>query len=298
MAIALLPVALGGGAAYLLYQYFFPPKPQLQSLRRIDGTGTPVQVVVPVTKTKPVIGRAIAPVPPGNIPTPHVAPTVTTPSPPPIPATYSPPPRIELPQVLTSTGNSTLTVSSNQDVQRALNTLGMATPPLVVDGQIGPKSQAAIRSFQSQHGLTVDGIAGPQTKTALQAALGGLAATGSDIGTNSVVQNAATVAPPLDLTSGVTVSTNKDVQHALNLLGASPILVEDGAIGPKSIAAIKAFQISHGLVADGVAGPKTKAALALALAPQPSIVAGMAGEGDLGGVHSSSKKDKKLTHLT
>ena len=65
-------------------------------------------------------------------------------------------------------------ISTNQDVQRALNTLHVATPPLVADGVIGPKSKAAIISFQAAHGLTQDGIAGPQTKSALQAAIAGL----------------------------------------------------------------------------------------------------------------------------
>jgi hypothetical protein len=63
------------------------------------------------------------------------------------------------------------------------------------------------------------------------------------------------------------VATLKDVQHALNLLGASPALVEDGVNGPKTIAAVRAFQAQHpALVVDGAAGPQTKAALAAALA--------------------------------
>jgi hypothetical protein len=63
-----------------------------------------------------------------------------------------------------------------------------------------------------------------------------------------------------------TVSTVRDVQHALNVLGASPPLVEDGVSGPKTQAAIRAFQAAHGLTVDGVAGPITKAALQDALA--------------------------------
>ncbi len=55
---------------------------------------------------------------------------------------------------------------TNVEIQRALNTLG-ASPPLAMDGKLGPKSVAAIKSFQTAHGLTPDGIAGPKTKTAL-----------------------------------------------------------------------------------------------------------------------------------
>lgn len=57
------------------------------------------------------------------------------------------------------------------------------------------------------------------------------------------------------------------VQRRLNELGAKPPLATDGAWGPKSKAALVAFQRSRGLVADGVPGPKTLAALGLATAP-------------------------------
>lgn len=47
------------------------------------------------------------------------------------------------------------------------------------------------------------------------------------------------------------------VQSKLNQLGASPQLGVDGAWGPKSKAALMAYQSSHGLVADGIPGPLT-----------------------------------------
>jgi peptidoglycan hydrolase-like protein with peptidoglycan-binding domain len=55
-------------------------------------------------------------------------------------------------------------------VQRALNHLGTA-PPLVEDGILGTATMAAIRTFQSAHGLGVDGTAGPKTQEALAAEL-------------------------------------------------------------------------------------------------------------------------------
>jgi putative chitinase len=55
-------------------------------------------------------------------------------------------------------------------VQGSLNQLG-ANPPLNVDGQSGPATQAAIRSFQQKAGLPVDGVAGPQTIAAIEQAL-------------------------------------------------------------------------------------------------------------------------------
>jgi lysozyme len=53
------------------------------------------------------------------------------------------------------------------------------------------------------------------------------------------------------------------IQTRLNTEGAQPELEVDGDLGPLTIAAIKAFQASHGLTVDGIAGPKTQAALAL-----------------------------------
>jgi peptidoglycan hydrolase-like protein with peptidoglycan-binding domain len=53
------------------------------------------------------------------------------------------------------------------------------------------------------------------------------------------------------------------VQTRLNALGADPPLTVDGISGPKTDAAIRAFQQSRGLTVDGVVGPLTLAALGL-----------------------------------
>jgi putative chitinase len=56
---------------------------------------------------------------------------------------------------------------STKWLQAALNAAG-AKPPLTVDGVSGPATTTAIRAFQQSAGLSVDGIAGPKTRAALQ----------------------------------------------------------------------------------------------------------------------------------
>ena len=60
--------------------------------------------------------------------------------------------------------------------------------------------------------------------------------------------------------SSVTINSILDVQQYLSNNGFNPGPV-DGQSGPKTKAAIKAFQQKNGLYADGVVGPKTKAAM-------------------------------------
>jgi len=67
--------------------------------------------------------------------------------------------------------------------------------------------------------------------------------------------------------------TTREIQQALNNAGASPALATDGLTGPKTTAAVVAFQRAHGLAADGNPGPLTQAALrpflAMPAAPAP-----------------------------
>jgi peptidoglycan hydrolase-like protein with peptidoglycan-binding domain len=176
--------------------------------------------------------------------------------------------------VVTSKTMAAVTPSSSvRTVQHVLNALGVVQPPLVEDGINGPKTIGAIKIFQTSHGLAVDGIVGPLTQAALTAAYSAAAGPLAPALTAlAPAGGAAHLPPPPPPASAPPVATVppvvtlKDVQHALNLLGASPALAEDGINGPKTMAAVRAFQSNQGLVADAVAGPKTKAALHAALA--------------------------------
>lgn len=62
------------------------------------------------------------------------------------------------------------------------------------------------------------------------------------------------------------------VQQKLNSLGfANPLLVVDGAQGPLSTAAIKAFQQSKGLTVDGKIGPQTLSAMGLSSSSSSAV---------------------------
>lgn len=110
--------------------------------------------------------------------------------------------------------------------------------PGAADGAFGPKTEAAVKAFQRAKGLTADGVVGPKTWAALNkppASSGGSGPT---------------------LREGAKGEPVRALQKRLNTLGFNAGTA-DGAFGPKTEAAVKAFQRAKGLTADGVVGPKT-----------------------------------------
>jgi peptidoglycan hydrolase-like protein with peptidoglycan-binding domain len=145
--------------------------------------------------------------------------------------------------------------ASVKTLQQALANAGFS--PGAADGQFGPKTAAAVKAFQSAKGLVADGVVGPKTWARLTA-------TSSSGGATPTLKQGATGA-------SVTNLQKRLAQHGFNP-GAA-----DGQFGPKTTAAVKAFQSAKGLVADGVVGPKTWAKLngaAAPTAPAPSAPGG------------------------
>ena len=95
-------------------------------------------------------------------------------------------------------------------VQQKLNELG-ASPPLTVDGNIGALSIVAIQAFQQANGLTVDGIAGPQTLSAM-----GFAGATGILGTSGVAGPSATVTGQVVLPDKSTPLTPEQAAQAFN----------------------------------------------------------------------------------
>ena len=123
-----------------------------------------------------------------------------------------------------------------------------------ITGNAGPKTVAAIKSFQSKNGLTADGIAGPQTIAKIDAAYE--AKGGSSSGSGSSASG-------LKLNSKGTDVRN--LQQDLTTLGYYWAEIT-GNFGAKTETAVKRFQEESGLTADGVAGTKTLNAIAAAVA--------------------------------
>ena len=98
------------------------------------------------------------------------------------------------------------------------------------DGQFGPATDKALRAYQKANGLSVDGIAGPDTF--------------AQMGLYELVL----------VKKGSRGATVKAVQKALGT-GA------DGIFGSGTQKAVKAFQKENGLTTDGMVGPATLAAL-------------------------------------
>ena len=94
------------------------------------------------------------------------------------------------------------------------------------DGEFGPKTEEALKAYQQQHGLAVDGIAGPDTF--------------AQMGLHELVL----------LKVGTSGETVKKLQRSL-------ALEPDGRFGPATEKAVKAFQETNGLTVDGMAGPET-----------------------------------------
>jgi len=80
----------------------------------------------------------------------------------------------------------------------------------------------------------------------------------------------------LHIVAGAIAAFNPDlvkwIQSGLSaVMTPSPNLVVDGIYGPKTKAAIQAFQKQQGLVIDGIAGALTQAAIDGLLASQPRL---------------------------
>lgn len=131
------------------------------------------------------------------------------------------------------------------EVRRVLAGLGLiANVDGASDSMYDEATELAIRHFQQRRGLSVDGIVGRETWTALAGARWRL-------GDRVLAHNATSQLAGDDVVS---------LQEQLLEMGYN-IVRADGVFGPRTGAALRAFQQDYGLTPDGICGPATLRAL-------------------------------------
>ncbi len=119
------------------------------------------------------------------------------------------------------------------------------------DGDFGDATEAAVRAFQAQNGLTVDGKAGPATIAKLNSSSAKKAPT-----TTTTNTPRPTNTPFTSYKNGDTGAEIRKMQQRLKELGYLTGSV-DGDFGDATEAAVRAFQARNGLTVDGKAGNAT-----------------------------------------
>jgi peptidoglycan hydrolase-like protein with peptidoglycan-binding domain len=118
-----------------------------------------------------------------------------------------------------------------------------------VDGIMGPQTRSAIVAAQKNYGLVTDGIAGNQTLAALESGASPVSIAAKNPTTTSA--------------TGAANTSDRDVAALQQLLAKRGFYngAIDGVRGAQTNAAIAAAQKNYGLTVDGIAGSQTMAAL-------------------------------------
>lgn len=139
------------------------------------------------------------------------------------------------------------------ELQQQLNRLGYTgtdgRPLEIASGRFGPHTEHALRAFQNDRSVNVDGVHGNESRGALAAALR----------EQDVRRDGGAVSVVLRQDSrGADVG---GLQSTLNRLGYTDAngrrLAEDSLFGDRTRQAVMRFQRDHALEEDGIAGPRT-----------------------------------------
>ncbi len=145
----------------------------------------------------------------------------------------------------------------------------------VADGIFGGGTENAVKAFQKANSLSVDGVVGRNTHTALYrdgapgggtGGTGGSGGTGGDTGGGTPTYTLGKLNNQITLKKGSTGANVKDLQTALTIKGFFSGKI-DGVFGNSTVTAVKSFQRSVKLDVDGLAGNYTLSALYTMLNP-------------------------------
>ena len=150
------------------------------------------------------------------------------------------------------------TGSAVKELQENLLKLGYDLGGYAADGVFGDYTDKAVRKFQADHGLVVDGQAGQKTLAAIKEALKNLPTTATNTSTSTTSTNVNVKNYPV-IKKGSKNNYVIILQKRLKELGYA--IGVDGVFGGATNAAVRKFQADHGLVVDGIVGKNTWAAL-------------------------------------
>lgn len=146
--------------------------------------------------------------------------------------------------------------SEGDDVKEVQRIVG-AQP---VDGDFGPKTEAAVKVWQAEHDLYVDGIWGPGSDKHSKACDCESAAPAAAPAPAEASQKApeASQSHPYP---GEVIKFRSDNREAVKLIQAKVGTKVDGDFGPVTRQKVRDWQSANGLRTDGLVGPKTWAAM-------------------------------------
>ena len=130
-------------------------------------------------------------------------------------------------------------------------------PEIRVDGIFGPATENAVRAFQREYGLTVDGIVGRSTWYRLQDAYFSTLNSLPD----EYRSYSSLLYPGYTLTTGASGNVVTQVQTFLRVIAQNnnsvPLITVDGVYGERTKDAVEAVQRLSGLPVNGSVGPLT-----------------------------------------
>jgi len=153
-------------------------------------------------------------------------------------------------------------------IQNRLNRISKNFPAIPKisdpDGFFAAETEAAVRAFQRQFGLSEDGVVGRATWYAIMRIYGGVKSL-TDVNSEGIPIGDVTLLFNERLEEGDRGFGVSELQYLLAVVAEFNNSVRsvriDGIFGPGTAAAVRDFQYDYGLPADGIVGEKTWRAL-------------------------------------